>query len=384
MKLLYTALIWGLIQIFTNKTLAATNNSTNQTIIGSKKELVILYENELELLAKEFCEKAKLLSEKLIQNLKIQQANSPLIKEFKKNITEFLYNYDFYQRHQLYNYLLMKFIKSTIHYYLQDLSPTKDSQYILDLLKKLQYDKLCDEYELKFQKLIKEKFLPKFEKLQTQLLRSNSKKSRSFLNWYNNLKKCQDYKCYYKYFNKFINIITAAKKQLLDYIRQELENINIYFITTAYYISKGVIKDPLILQLSPAVRQKFTKDINDFLTQYENNQDVLQLYDLKDFFQNNISQKYYYNTEDISLSDDQLLEQIFDNQKLNEFQFTYETKFNRFLERGLYGKFQKYKTSLNRRALMREQPLFEWFEHLLSLRSYGERYKEFGNLIKLI
>ncbi|XP_037826694.1 uncharacterized protein LOC119614648 [Lucilia sericata] len=364
MKLLYTALIWGLIQLCANKTCAAPN-STNQQPTTAQEQLLLFYENELELLAKESCEKAKYLSEKLLQDPKIQQAKTPLIREFKKNITEFLYNYDFYQRHQLHNDLLTKFIKTTIHYHLQDHSPNKDSQYILQLLKQLQYDELCDEYELKFQKLIKQKFLPKFEKLQKQLFSSKSKQSVELLNWYNDL--------------KHYTVIISPKQQLLQYIREQLQDINIYYSNTAYNISKALLKDPLFIQLSPAVRQQFAKDINDFMENYESNQDVEKLYDLMEFFQNNISQKYFYNTE-MSLRDRQLLEQIFNNQELNTFQYNYQLKFNKFLELGLYAKFQEFKVSLNPEELLREKPLFQWFEHLLNLSSYAERVKEFANL----
>ncbi|KAI8121022.1 hypothetical protein FF38_12669 [Lucilia cuprina] len=369
MKLLYTALIWGLIQLLMSQTLATTE------LISANDKLLLYYENNLELFAKEFSDKAKAISEKILLDSIIQKAKTPLIKEFKNNLTKYLNNYDLYKHFDLNNELLIQFITTTMQYYQQEPTTNKDFQYIIKLLRKLRYDELCNEYEMKFQKFIKEKFLQKFEELKQELLNDQSKQSRALLSWYNDLQECRNYKCYYNLFQKFTSVIMSPVNHFLTYIRNKLENFFIIYSNHAYSISKAILTDPAVGQLSPAFREQFVKDINEFLSSCENNHDIRKLYNLLQLFRINILEKYFHN-KDIKMMYQIVLKNLFNNHNLSEFLSDYEWKFNMFIDTDLLQKFQELKASLDEEEFRQERPFIERFEYVFSMTNQTQKVEQ--------
>ncbi|XP_037826693.1 uncharacterized protein LOC119614647 [Lucilia sericata] len=366
---LYTAIIWGLIQVL------ASTASASTEIIPARDKLFLYYENNLELFAKEFSDKAKGISEKILQDSNIQLAKTPLMREFKTNITEYLNNYDLYKHFDLNNELLTQFITTTIQYYQQEPTTNKDFQYIVKLLRKLHYDELRDEYEVKFQKFIKEYFLPKFEELKNELLPDYSKQSQALLKWYNDLRECQDYKCHYNSFQQFTSVIISPANRFLAYIRNKLENFFIFYSNHAYIIGKAVIKDPALSQLSPAFREQFVYDINEFLSKCENNHDIRELYNLLKLFRVNILEKYYYN-KDIKITYQVVFRSLFNNHGLREFLSDYELKFIVFVDTDLLEKYQQLKSSLDEEEFRQRKPLIERFENLINMTNQTQKVEQ--------
>ncbi|XP_065356753.1 uncharacterized protein LOC135951099 [Calliphora vicina] len=360
MKLLHTVLILGLIQLLSVKPLLASSSFRNK--------LVQFYDQELLLLSNEFCEKAKSFCEKILQDEMVQQPKTPKMREFKQNITDFLQEYTAYKHYGLINELVLLFEDK-----IPEPSNDQDSQYIWQLLRKLGYHELSDEYENNFQKFAKQKFLPKFEELKLQLSTEELKQHENLLKWFKGLKQCQDYKCDHKYFSR---LLRTPKEQLFGYVHEQLENINIYYGNNAYNIAKAVLKDQRLKQLNPAVQQNLTNILREFIGKYESNHDVNKLFNIAQIFYNQIILKFYYNP----LDDQQLLVTIFDDKGYVKFESNYLQKFNDFVQRGFYKKFEEFKNSLGSKELANEKPILEWFQHFKGLTEYSDRVAAFEKL----
>ncbi|XP_037826685.1 uncharacterized protein LOC119614639 [Lucilia sericata] len=374
MNLIYPFVIWGLMQLLAVNPLKASTTPTQP--ISAKEQLLEYYEKELQILSKEFTEKAKDFSEKLLKDKLLQYASTPTIIEFKQNITDFLHNYRLFRRYNLSMQFLRQFIVTTIKYYHPETrSPNQDTQYILDLLKKQGYDNLRDEYELKFQKLIKEKLLNKFMELKTQLLPTNE----ALHNWFNDIKKCQDYECHDKELNRLYEVINTPQDELLDYILENIDNIYLYYTSQAINLAKSIRRDRKLVQLTPQVRKHLLNYIHKFIKKFERSRSIDGIYKIIMNFHNNILKNFYYNKE-LPEKDRQLLKTIFDQYGYAEFESNYQLKFNNFIKPGLVKHFDDFKSSLNQEELKREQPLLKWFDHLKGLTSNADRVIEFAKL----
>ncbi|KNC27149.1 hypothetical protein FF38_12668 [Lucilia cuprina] len=379
MKLfLYPALIWGLVQLF------AVNPSKASTFpiqtISAKEQLLQYYDKELQLLGKMFSEKAKNFSEQLLKFQLIKEASTPTIREFKENITDFLDDYSIYRRYNLNMQLLMQFALITQPFYDLKSNPNKDSQDIIAILEKLKYEDLLDEYEVKFQELIKQKYLPKFEELKTQLLTSNSNQSTNLLNWYDGIKKCQDYVCSKQQLNDLYDMLSTPQDDLLDYIYENIDHLYINYITKANKLAKSILRESKLSYLSTQIRQQLINNIKNFIKNYKSSHDIEQIYTIILDFYNNILLKFYYN-KDLPTKDRQLLVNIFDENDIAEFDLKFQLKFNNFINTGLLKHLKEFKTVLSQEELEREQPLLRWFDHLMGLTNYADRVIEFANPI---
>lgn len=352
----------------------------------AQKKLIDFYENGMTLLSKDFCQKAQKLSEQILKDNRIQKGESRLLKEFKQNLTSFLHNYEFFERYGLYNKMLAIFSEMTIGFYYTE-GKTKenlqDSQYILKVLKSKGYDTICDEYEQKFQEFIKEKFLAKFAEFQKQLSPQDLKQHQNLLEWFKELKQCQDYRCYYRYFNLLINVIHTPKEQLLELINENLERITLFYILGLKEVAQQLQKDHNISKLSTALKTALIKDLNDFLEKFASNVKFERTHDLILMFHNNLAVKYYYNNS-LASQDHEILKNIFDQHGFAKLQAGNQKLFNDFMENGLTKLFKQFKLSLTKEELKKEQNLLKWFEEVEKLHNYEERVKAFNKFYALI
>ncbi|XP_065358481.1 uncharacterized protein LOC135952462 [Calliphora vicina] len=359
MKLLYTVIILEVIQLVTIKPLEAST--------AFELKIMQFYAHELLVIDKDFCEKAKILCEKVLQDKLVKQAKTSTIKEFKQNITDFLHDYPSYMRYEYINELALLFDAKLPHFN----NNKKDLQYIWELLKKHGYDKLDADYQSKFMKFVKQKFLPKFEQLKKQLNKQEFKQQKHLIKWYNELKKCQDYACNSKYFSQLAIGKPTPKETLLQYIRDQLNYINIFYGNTAHKIVKGVLNNKKLSQLSLPLRTNLINSIKNFLMQYKKHQHIDQLHDSVHSFYDKILLKYYYNTK-IALKDLNLLRNIFDEQGYAKFVNSYERRLKDFVQRGLSEKFQQFIAALSKKELAKEETFLEWYDHLKGLKSVEE------------
>lgn len=330
-------------------------------------------------LASETCVKFKNLAEQLLRDQVVQKAETPLMQEFQKNVTGFLQIHSTYMNYGLNEQLLQIFAHMTIDYYYQEPSENKDSRYILDLLRKLGYDEICNEYESKFGKFVLNKLLPKFEEFKNSNTNNETKQWERLLNSANKLKECQEYSCFYNNFNRFYKALLTPKEQLYELIEQELQGLHIFYANNATFIAKGILKDPRLSQLNNTLKQQLTLDINDYIRKYESNRDINRLYDLLQIFYRNVLLKYFNNVK-IPQTQRDLLTKIFNDQGYANFEMEHEKRFNRFLENKLLMEFEHFKASLNREELKKEKPILDWFESFKRLTQYEARVAAFPKL----
>ncbi|KAM7352650.1 uncharacterized protein ACRADG_005089 [Cochliomyia hominivorax] len=382
MKLLNTFLIAVLFQLWRLKSSQAidTSPSTNGLKIDQNK-LVQLYDKSMSLLAKDFCSKARKLSEQILKDLKVQKAVTSQMQDFKQNITTFLHNYSFFQRYGLYDKLLTIFSDMTIGYYYHKPKNNKapDSEYILKLLREKGYDTICDDYENKFIEFITLKFLPKFEEFMQQLSKQDLEKRQGLKEFYKEIQKCRNYNCYYTNFNLLLNLIETPKEELFSLINLNLERIMIFYIIAANDIATALIKDQNITQLPSDLRDNLLKDLRDFQGKYENNTKYEKIYDIILFFHENLSLKYYYN-DTFAVRDQKFIRDLFDQHGYSTLISYNQILFNEFILQTLPKLFNQFKKYSRKEDLKKDGILLKWYEELQKLQTYNDRVKAFREL----
>ncbi|XP_065357510.1 uncharacterized protein LOC135951735 [Calliphora vicina] len=359
MKLLYSVIILGLIQMVFVKPFEASPNS-NATLL--KQNLTKLLDNELESMDKDFSEKSKVLSEKLLQDKLVKQASTAILKQFKQNISDFLHVYPSYQRYHLTNQLVLLFEEK-----IPDPSSNKDIEYIWKLLEKHGYYEMDKDYESKYMKFVKHKFLPKFEEFKKQLNQQELKQHQDLINSYNELKRCQNYKCQSKYLYKIIGDFTP-KDNLFEYIVEMVDNIHIDYGNAALEMAKAVLKDKRLSQLPHNLRINLTNNIKQFIKIYKKHEDINDLYNIINALDINILAKYYHNIS-LPLKQQQLIVQIFDDHGCAKFVSEYDRKLKDFVQQGLVVRFKQFKAALTRKELAKEKPLLQWYDHVKDLQN---------------
>ncbi|KAM7351581.1 uncharacterized protein ACRADG_004373 [Cochliomyia hominivorax] len=378
MRLLNTIFIVVLMQLWNQESCQALNTTSNNNGLKiCQQNLIQFYQNSISLLAKDFCSKAKQLSEQIVKDVKIQKAVTTKMQEFKQNITTFLHHYSFFQRYGLYNKLLTIFSDMTIGYYHQKpQNKAPDSEYILKLLRENGYDAICDGYENKFIEFIKQQFLPKLEEFKRQLSKEDLEKRQGLKESYKEIQKCRNYYCYYTNFNLLINFIETPKEELFSLINLNLERIMIFYIITANDIVTGLLNDRNIMALNPSVRENFFRNLRDFKEKYENNDKFERIYDLILYFYNYISLKYYHN-EEYTIEEQQSIRNLFDQHGFSKLQSYNQILFNNFVQKTLPKIFEQFKKYSSKEDLKKETKLLKWFEDLRKLQTYEERARAF-------
>ncbi|XP_065358240.1 uncharacterized protein LOC135952295 [Calliphora vicina] len=363
MKLLYTVIILGLIQLVVLRPLEAS--------ISLQDELMELYNSELDILGKEFCERAKAMSKNILQNKYVQQAKTPVMRKFKQNIKDFLHDYPSYIRYGLIHELVLLFGGI-----IPDVISNADTQYISELLIIQGYNEFDEDYESKCVEFVQDIFLPKFEELKLKLSQDELQQEKTFINLCNKLKQCHDYFCQSKYFMTMLEQYISPKKRLYYFIVKQLDIIDIFRGNNENNIASAVIKDQKLSQLSPAVRQHLIISLNNFIMKFESNEDVVELHDLNDEFNNNILMKFYYNRK-LPSKDRRLLMEIFNKNGYAKFVSNYRLKFNGFIEQGLLKELKTFQKSLSRKELKSEKNLIKCFVQSKALTNFSERYDQF-------
>ncbi|XP_037826686.1 uncharacterized protein LOC119614640 [Lucilia sericata] len=344
MKELNYFLIFGIIALFAIKPLQASNNFS---IVLGKQQLEDYFDEGVEIIEKEFCKKLKTVARKLLTDNELQNSKSQPMKEFQNNITDYLYNYDSYMRYDLYNVLILQW---------ENIIQKFKFNIVMKLLNKYGYKQLRDDYERQYDKFIKQKFLPKFEE-----------HKKALINWGNNLKMCPDYRCQWKYIDMFMFENKTPRNELLLYYTDNLDNLYMFVGTSEYEIAQRLLKSSKLALLSPALKRNLTKDLQNFINKYEKHDSLTELINLIDDFDDNIEDKYYFNST-IPLKDQQLVKQLFDEEgAYKKFLTQYEEKMKQFIHEGLFQKFQQFKATLNKKDLAEEQDLLEWYDQLKGL-----------------
>ncbi|KAM7354502.1 uncharacterized protein ACRADG_006152 [Cochliomyia hominivorax] len=138
------------------------------------------------------------------------------------------------------------------------------------------------EYEENYGKFIKEKFLPKIEDFQKQLNAEDLENLPNFKESMNKLKSCQTYECFPTTLEPLYKDFNVSNEQLDSYRNSEMETL--FFLTSlnGYNTGKEMLKDQNFSQLSIETKERFSNEINNVTTQFENLQNITEFWNLID------------------------------------------------------------------------------------------------------
>lgn len=279
------------------------NSSTSASILH---ELSVFYENSLDYLAQDFCRKSKIFSLKLLQDDFIQRYSTPLLTEFRSNLTDLIKNYPHYERFGLYEFLLNAFVDTTFQYYYQEPSEDSDVQYIIDFLHS-DYDVICDEYEIRFENFITYKFLPLIEAKRSEIAHD---KVKPIMHFVRKLKKCLNYECFYVNANSLIEIIKSPN----DKLRELSKRFAILAAIMTNNIFSSVLKDEDLKELSADSKENIEKVLGEFIKEFELSNDIEKLIHLIPIFTED-----YKDLLNVSGKDGQKLQKVIEKYAQKEF-----------------------------------------------------------------
>lgn len=242
------------------------------------ENILEFYDNELNLIAEEFCEKFKDLSTNIIENNYIEE--KPKLKQLKIYLRQLLNDYPHFKRYGNLQSLLSLLIKK------------ENQTYIYKIGEGVIFEKI---FSLEFSEIL-QNFKEKYEKLVNTL-------SSEVQEYFETLPCCatsSDALLWTHYSLKDLVIKYAMK----DYKK----SLNIE-ILGAYKAGKLLLKDELLSHLSFDIKTNLSNDVIEFLKIFENNNDtdkfVMGFKDNLDF-----GDRYLYNG-DLSPPDRIILDEIF-------------------------------------------------------------------------
>ncbi|KAM7352910.1 uncharacterized protein ACRADG_005244 isoform 1-T1 [Cochliomyia hominivorax] len=278
-----------------------------------KEKFLEFYEKELYIMSKDFCEKAKNISENLLSANEIREASTPELKELKSSLQQFLKDYPHFQRYRLQQPLLMLFMKLADTRGFENLREDQDKtvQKFKQLLHKY-FAQLIKDYEQNYGKFIKEKFLPKIEEVKMQL-EPEDLEDVQYLNdldkFIVTLKSCQSYQCFPFDLDAALVKLEVSMETLIKYTKKDYKKFTTLRAIQINTMGQNILKNENLTKLTSSTKNNLTLDINDFKEKFTNNNDIdtfVTLIQEKPSF----PQKYYNNT-DIPLEDRQILTELF-------------------------------------------------------------------------
>ncbi|KAM7353180.1 uncharacterized protein ACRADG_005381 [Cochliomyia hominivorax] len=360
MKLLYTFIIAAVLQLLGSRYAIAITSPNTMKMAENK--LKTFSQNGINLLSKEFCAKAKILSEEIVKDLKTA---TPQVQKFRMEIEHFLHIYSMYERLELFADLWNIFY-DMINVFMG--KGQTDSEYILKLLNDKGYKTLINDYEQKRAEFIKQKFLPKFEEFKTQLSPEDIKNRPLLLKYYEVLKLCGNFNCYNENFLKILEQFETPKENLMKYLDKMIDHMVISEVMAAYKISEAILKDQKLTQLSSNLKQNLIKDLKEFETRYKRSNQFERLYELITYFDLVITNEYYKSTKN-SLRDQQLLKEIFERNGYTEFNNN-RKYFEDFAEQTIPKIYEKYENYSSK-----EMSLMKWLKELPEIKAFEQKIK---------
>ncbi|KAM7354276.1 uncharacterized protein ACRADG_006008 [Cochliomyia hominivorax] len=331
MKLLYFVLILLLTQLWPIS--LANPIPTNIT----KNDLLEFYDKELQIIAEEFCEKAKNVSEKLLDDKDIKEASTPELKEFRNFLQTLLRDYPHFKRYKIQGPLLEVLIRTVI----MDLDILRSQRRQADLkfreIVKKYFSNILQEYEQIYGKFLKEKFLKKMENFKQQSSANDLKQMPKIDKFIDQLRTCQSYECFPTNLDELLVAVNANPELAKEYINKDDKIVMFSRCLLEYKMVKMILNDERFSELSLEFKQIYTKDINEFISSFENQTDIKQFLQLT-VEKLNYPRKYGQykqkandsNTEaiDVPSKDQELLKEILEKNVANLMKSKFELEFN--------------------------------------------------------
>ncbi|KAM7351609.1 uncharacterized protein ACRADG_004387 [Cochliomyia hominivorax] len=376
MKLLYAVITLFFIKCLLIKPLKADNSTT-----PAQNKLKLLYKNYMTLIDKKYAEKFQNLSQHILKAPVVQSTSTPKIRIFKLNIEDFLDFYDFYNKYGLYNNLIQIFTDITLNYK----RPGNDAGalYVNNILRNYGYYEINSKYEQDYVKYIKERVIPEFEDF-AKKLSQKGEFSQKLLRWLELIKRCSDYWCYNEQLYILTNMLYTPKYIFLEAVEENLKKINYTYIIKANEVMKSVLKDSKLKQLESGLRGNITKDIDYFIKQYSSNKNINQVKKLLQYFNDNISLKYY-NNGGIPTRDRQLIKEIFDKNGFAKMEIIKKLSLYTFIHQEFVNIFSHFKASLSDSDEDRIQAnaFNQQYENIISSKTPESQMKAFNTLLAM-
>ncbi|KAM7351821.1 uncharacterized protein ACRADG_004550 [Cochliomyia hominivorax] len=311
---LVICVICAIIQLVPFNEGAAVPAATN----SSRESLLEFYDKELQIMAKEFCEKAKNVSKTLLEVKDIKEASTPELKEFQKFLQMFLRDFTHFKRYNIYGPLLEIFL---------DLSKKDHTKQNFNLILEKYFANPLQKFKQNYEKFIKEDFLTKIADFKNQSNKEDVKDNIDYI------KSCQDYECLTTNLEYVFEGVNATKELSTAYLPLEEKKLLLLISINCYNVAKGIQQDEQFSQLSSAAKQNITKDIKNYSTNFENHQNISEFW--SEIGENlNYPIKYDWNMKNstfkdlnFSLSDEQIFKKIVNKYKFEKEKSLYEKRF---------------------------------------------------------
>ncbi|KAM7352907.1 uncharacterized protein ACRADG_005242 [Cochliomyia hominivorax] len=322
-----------------------------------------------------YSQESKTLSENLLKEEKLKNSLTPIIREFRRNITKYLDLYPVFENFGFYHDLVLKFDKIVGEFYLET-GKDDESQYISQLLRKYNYNVINDKYEQAFLKFVQQKLFNNFENF-SKNLEKNEDLRKFLIKWLKKVEKCNNYDCALDLYESLNHKLNTPTDFTIIEIQDKLYDINAFFIQKAYKILKQLKNDSNLTKLQTNCQNDFMQAINDFIRKYDS-----KSYSLNQVFEtlhHNITLKYYKNSK-IPQSDQDILKSLFKKYGYVKWQKIHENLLNDLIKNQLPEEMEHFKEALVEQALKKENDLFEWYKKVKALKSYEKKVEAFGDL----
>lgn len=273
------------------------------------------YENELNLLAEDLCEKFSNSSEILLKTKEMQETLTQELKDLKIFLQEFLRDYPHIKRYRNFQPLLILITNTANTNYTNDNENYAEMGLKFKETFRYYFKDILKDYAKNYETFVQKKVLPKIENSHKQLQPENKNHLPKFLQMIENFKTCKEFECFPTYMDELILRLNFTKELIMKYTINDYKHfLNIVYIK-AYNRSKVLLKDDKLKQLSEEVKHNLTQDLNDFIQTFENNTDTEEFV-LKAKEKLNLHKKYYRNTNFLP-NDQELLNEFFKKPKIN-------------------------------------------------------------------
>ncbi|KAM7353456.1 uncharacterized protein ACRADG_005509 [Cochliomyia hominivorax] len=302
MTLLSPFLIFGLLQLLSH---TAGNPVTT---ISPKVSFLEFYDQEFSLIAENFCEKAKNLSEKLLKDKEIKESSSVQLKEYKIFLEHLLQDYPHIKRFNLYQPLLAVIINTISTETINKFDRDYEDHIKFKEIFKQKFTEILQEYEQNYKKFILDKFVPKTEELKQKLKEEDLQNMPKFQEMVEKLKNCQDFNCFPLYLDPMFSAMNISQEIYIKYSKKDLKKaIGLIAIRINDY-GLSLLNSEKFLQLSKETQKHLIEDVNDFNSKFINNNDIdkfIQSLEGKPYFPHK-----YENNDNLPLDDREILNEL--------------------------------------------------------------------------
>lgn len=323
-------------------------------------ELNYYFVRESNLIAGDACLKLKYMTETILADAVVNSSSSHVMQKFKKNLEHFQFILPFYMRLGFNDTLLKTYINLVKDYPPAPLNNDKDLVYIRKLLKDVDFQEMQEEYVKDIKNI-----LPKLESFK------NNISDTLLINWLENFKKCGDwFECYLNSYQKYTY---TTKDHFVGFLQKQLSDMTISFVANANVISKRILQDKRLSQLSPFYKNNVKENMEYALNVAHGCENIYHLFWIPPIYDS--LKSMYTSDEIIPLDDLFLIIKIFNENGYDDLMSNFRANYDKFLQYDVVKEYERAKRILSPAELVRDKQFWNTFEKLKEAATFEERYK---------